>query len=326
MRVTIDPLFTRLTLRIAERAGIDATGALADAGIGAAALRGPSPRVAPAQASQFLSSLEAAYPLIGLLIGFRQRITHWGPLGVAMMSAPTVEAAAAVGLRFQELAGADTELTSVRSPESLRIEVRQPSHRQPLGTFVVTELLASAVGALRIITERNPDVSVRLPFSMREHSERLRSAFGPGFELVDGPAEIVIPRSTLRLTLPGADEHCHHQMLELLNTELAACPAATGWVNELVKWIDDRLSASPTIIAAASAFHISERTLRRRLAEYGTSYHRLLDDARRHRVAELGTAGVFTFDQISERCGYSDARSLRRALARWSHGSLSREH
>jgi AraC-like DNA-binding protein len=62
---------------------------------------------------------------------------------------------------------------------------------------------------------------------------------------------------------------------------------------------------------------MSERTLKRRLAEQNTSYTELLDAARRTRALELLGSSV-SIEEVSARLGYSDAANFTRAFRRWT--------
>ncbi|MFI2367747.1 helix-turn-helix transcriptional regulator [Streptomyces sp. NPDC018833] len=73
----------------------------------------------------------------------------------------------------------------------------------------------------------------------------------------------------------------------------------------------------PPLAQQALALGMSERTLRRRLAEHGTSYESLVDSVRLVRAEELITASDLPLHNIAGLLGFSDARTLRRAVARW---------
>ncbi|MCA9607301.1 MAG: helix-turn-helix transcriptional regulator [Myxococcales bacterium] len=67
---------------------------------------------------------------------------------------------------------------------------------------------------------------------------------------------------------------------------------------------------------AAKRLGLSERTLRRRLDEEGTSFRERLDQVRRSRALELlAHEGV---DAVAVRLGFVDARSFQRAFRRWT--------
>ncbi len=68
----------------------------------------------------------------------------------------------------------------------------------------------------------------------------------------------------------------------------------------------------------AQACSMSARTLHRRLAENGTSYRSLLDEARFRAARELLQGTRMTIAEIAENLGYSEVSSLSRSFRRWS--------
>jgi AraC-like DNA-binding protein len=68
----------------------------------------------------------------------------------------------------------------------------------------------------------------------------------------------------------------------------------------------------------ARSMHMSERTLRRRLSERGTSYQALLDELRSTQARKLVGHGSEPVDQIAQRLGFSDTSSFFHAFKRWT--------
>jgi len=66
----------------------------------------------------------------------------------------------------------------------------------------------------------------------------------------------------------------------------------------------------------AHRLSVTPRTLQRRLNDHGTTWQRELDRARSARAVDLKAAGS-SMAAIAARLGYSDPRSLRRAMRRW---------
>jgi AraC-like DNA-binding protein len=69
---------------------------------------------------------------------------------------------------------------------------------------------------------------------------------------------------------------------------------------------------------------VSERTLRRRLAEAGTSYRALIDDVRKERALAL-LAEDANVSLVAQRVGFADATAFARAFRRWT-GRQPSEH
>ncbi|MEU6930092.1 helix-turn-helix domain-containing protein [Streptomyces sp. NPDC046374] len=73
-----------------------------------------------------------------------------------------------------------------------------------------------------------------------------------------------------------------------------------------------------TLAATASRLSVSPRTLQRRLGEHGTTWTAEIEDMRRVKVTQLLNATDLSVDAIAQRNSYADARTLRRAVLRWT--------
>jgi AraC-like DNA-binding protein len=80
-----------------------------------------------------------------------------------------------------------------------------------------------------------------------------------------------------------------------------------------------RLAFDPSAAGVATALALGERTLRRRLANDGTSFKRLLDDVRISLSAQLLATGTLSVTEVAQRLGYAEAASFIHAHRRW-HG------
>lgn len=67
----------------------------------------------------------------------------------------------------------------------------------------------------------------------------------------------------------------------------------------------------------ARRMSVSVRTLQRRLAEWGTTWSAQLDEIRCRRAREADLLANPSMQSLAARLGYSDVRSVRRAMRRW---------
>lgn len=70
--------------------------------------------------------------------------------------------------------------------------------------------------------------------------------------------------------------------------------------------------------AVAAALRMTDRTLRRRLADEGTSFSALSHQVRCGVAAEYLRASAASVEQIADLVGYSDPSNFRRAFVRWT--------
>jgi len=101
--------------------------------------------------------------------------------------------------------------------------------------------------------------------------------------------------------------------------------AASGEVLDMVRrLIDEELPAgTATMRTVAGRLRVSERTLRRRLREHGTSYEEVLDALRRERALAAVIDPDRTVLEISASLGFSEVSAFYRAFKRWTQSTVS---
>ncbi|QDX80534.1 hypothetical protein B9N43_04265 [Denitratisoma sp. DHT3] len=99
-----------------------------------------------------------------------------------------------------------------------------------------------------------------------------------------------------------------------------AMPEAPPLRRQIQLYLDAALAHRdplPRAGAVAAMFGLSEATLRRRLRGEGCSYDQLRDQAVKTTALRYLADPSLSVDQISERLGFSDSKSFRRAFHRW---------
>ena len=90
------------------------------------------------------------------------------------------------------------------------------------------------------------------------------------------------------------------------------------FADDLKEFILTRVSESTiSLTEAADYFHVSERTLQRRLAETGTSLNDLRDEVRRKLAERLLSETELSAAEIAMRLGYSAPSAFTRSTIRW---------
>ena len=73
----------------------------------------------------------------------------------------------------------------------------------------------------------------------------------------------------------------------------------------------------PTIEDIADALHVSPRTLQRRLQDEGSSFQRVLEEARHHLARHYLNNSFLELNEAAYLLGYNDANSFVRAFRTW---------
>jgi AraC-like DNA-binding protein len=87
-------------------------------------------------------------------------------------------------------------------------------------------------------------------------------------------------------------------------------------IHDLVAYSD--ADVRPEMRDVARHLGMTERALRRKLSEEGSSFREVLDDAMRERTLRLLKNPTLTLQEIAERTGFSEASALHRAVRRWT--------
>ncbi|MGA0602728.1 helix-turn-helix domain-containing protein [Caulobacter sp. KR2-114] len=121
--------------------------------------------------------------------------------------------------------------------------------------------------------------------------------------------------------VPGADPEAGRRLQRYVELEAGAAGAGPAAVaRDLAMVLLPSGTASVERVAALMG--VSRRTLCRRLAEAGTSFERLLDDARAELAAAYAAAGRL-WTEIAGLVGNSSLSALSRARRRWAASSSS---
>jgi AraC-like DNA-binding protein len=293
---------------------------LAELNVPADALADPSARLSFARMSALVERAIAlsGEPALGALLGWNTSISNFGAPGFAALSAPTLRQAIEIGVRFVPLITSVVRLQLAVERDSASVELEE---QHPLGDVRDFTAFAVLIGLARVgeaLTGRALFGDLELAFPEPAYCagfpprENTRLCF-------DQPRHrLVFDRAYLELPVITADPAAYRTALELCERQLVERePGAL-----LVQRVNRSLFAADgggiqTPAQVARALGMAERTLKRKLAEQGTSYSALLDRQRQTRALELLRTEA-SIDAVAERLGYSDAANFTRAFRRWT--------
>jgi len=273
----------------------------------------------------FLAAFEVAArltgdPDLGLHVGENVRPANFGVLGYLMMSCETMRQAAERHRRWHELI-ADGERVEYRreGPHSLHTEHFPDGEPAPPDCAVACAA-ASTVTFVRWLTGPEDGlVRVELPYA--EPADRREHDRVFGCELVFAAPRLTYwrDREVVRRPLPQSDPGLRRHMEQRVEQLLAARHAADPLVGRVRELVARRISEGvPELDEVAKGLELSPRALARRLAEHGTSYSRLVDDARRHLALGYMDDERLSLLDIAYLLGFSEQSAFQRAFKRWT--------
>ena len=129
---------------------------------------------------------------------------------------------------------------------------------------------------------------------------------------------VVFQASLVDTPLPQANQDRLDELCKQLDDALKELDAPKTFAEKTERCTYTLLkSGTPDLTKTAKALHISPRSLRRHLAEEGTSYRAVLEDTRRNLCERLMLEQKMSMAEISERLGYSEQSAFNRAFKKW---------
>lgn len=273
-----------------------------------------------------------ADPEIALDVGSKLHLSVYGMYGYALMCSPTMRDFFDFAVRYHLLA-----------TPMLRLEWRQEGH---LAIWRFTEIYRDAMSpAVRSFLVRQQmmmtathmrDVSgvdiapVQALFGLPDDggSPQIASRLGCPC-LYDQPAhELHYLVSRLDRPPQFANRLTHTWLEETCDELMGQTRTAPGLVGEIYQRLMRALRHPLGMAELAGEMGVTERTLRRRLADEGARYADIVDDVRKTLSLRYLHTTRMTADDIAAKVGFSDTANFRRAVRRWTGrtvGEIRRE-
>ena len=156
------------------------------------------------------------------------------------------------------------------------------------------------------------------------HGDALSEAFQAPVHFARTEVGFAFAPPNVEIPIPSADPEVGRMLAAQAGKWLSEQTAEIRLRDRARHWLGAHLGEpGPVGRRLAEAMHMSERNLRRRLGEEGTSLRELVDDVRRERAVRLLDDGAPNLDVLASELGFSSASALSRAFRRWTGASPS---
>jgi len=256
-------------------------------------------------------------PAIGHTLATETKTERFHPMGIAALSTENFRAAVEHMARYKRLS-APEEILHEKDGEEWSIQFRWT-----LAVDVEPQVLIEHCFAWMLTIARHGSGTrispIRVEFVQpRSHLKALERYFGCPV-ICGKPRNILVFRS-VDAACPFVTRNA--ELLDMLapqfDEELKQHNGKDSFTDLVRGAIQQRLTGHrPSIEDVARDLHISSRTLQRRLQDSGSSFQRVLDEAR-HQMARyyLGNS-VLELNEAAYLLGYEDANSFARAFRTW---------
>jgi len=257
-------------------------------------------------------------PSIGIRLGTESNVARFHPMSLSALTTPTLGAAIDHMARYKRLSAPEEILHETIADEwaiqfrwVLAVDIEPAVLVEHCFAWVLT--IARQGSGTRITPLRLELVQPR------SYVRALEKHFG--CTVVCGASRNAIIFRAEDAAIPFVTRNA--ELLEMLapqfERELKDRTAEEDHFIDLVRGaIQQRLTGHrPVVEDVAKGLHMSSRTLQRRLQDAGSSYQRVLDQARREMARYYLSNSVLELAEAAYLLGYEDANSFARAFRAW---------
>jgi len=309
----------------AEREGVPADQLLEGTGLTIELLRDPRGEVTAHQELAVAERLVAALdrPALGLAVGSGYPVSAFGIFGYAAITSPTLRDAIEFGLRYYELSFGFCLPTVEFGEESVRLSLAEPALPAAVSRFLLERDLASIYRWLTDLVGPVPLDDVALSFDV-DDSATYASLLGVEPTFGQPVTTATFSAAFLEQPLPQANELTVASAEDACRTLLSERRRRTGIAHDVRELLVSASGPPPSIDVVAAELSMSERTLRRRLGDGGTSYRALLAEVRLTLAEQMLSTGALSVDDVALRLGYAEATPFIAAFKRWTGATPAR--
>lgn len=304
--------------------GIPVEQALSDVSLSSEQLRSPATKVSAAQVLQsYRNAIRlSGNPRLAYHAGSKSSVSTYGIYGLAILSSTNFRETMAFAMAYHQLA---TPLMDIRFNEEAgtAVWIVTPTHcldiDEQLYRFIVELQMAVHLSLHRNIMGPTFKPALVHYNVGRSHDD------GSGAAFLDCPVLYDQPENRFAFDAAWLDRQpdfgnalTYAELTQLCDGLLKKLELSAGVAGEVRELILANPSGPVDFERIAKCLNMSERSLRRRLQEEGTSFRQLADELKARIAIEYVRDTDRSVEDIAFTLGFNDATSFRHAFRRWT--------
>ena len=257
-------------------------------------------------------------PALPFYVGMQMKLSSHGFIGFAAMTADNVAQALELAERFISLRIMGFSLRLTRDGDTAHLYLETDLDLQPLRDGIVASLMIGLGQMAQVITGETLFGSADIDIPENPRFAQISHMLPAQIHFKRPANRISFDASYLDLPLVMADSASMQLAVEQCERELNALGLSNRFVRQVRDLIRPGEGGFRNVEEVAEALHMSERTLKRQLAQEGTTFSDILEDIRRQMAIRRLDAGELSIERIAEELGYSDVANFNRAFKRWT--------
>lgn len=255
---------------------------------------------------------------LGLKVGQRLAVNTHGILGFAAMNSGSIRQVVELVAKFIPLR---TDLIAIgydSDDERYRILFLEQRELGDIRRSVLEAIVLTIKNILDFICMGDdPQTQIALPYPEHDYADFLRSMFNTRVDFDQDWVGISVPVEVVDRPLKMANNASFREATKVCQQELEQLENQDSLATQIQQLLLSGSQQFPTLETTARCFHMTPRTLHRRLQEEGTRYQSLVENVRHRLAIQHLKKGDLTIQQIAYALGYSEVANFRRAFKRW---------
>lgn len=259
-----------------------------------------------------------------LRLGSRVPVAAHGAIGLAMQASRDLAAVFEVVGDYAPLLVPYTQIRLARSDGHAEVVIATDSGNAAFDQVIVEAIAAAFASQLPALAGRSGrPLAAQFRHAEPPWAAQYAAIFGPRVRFGAAANRLLWPQGLFDVPLPSADPIGLRLRLPQCAAELAQAVVRQRWRERVQILLLAELAAGPKLATIAGRLGVSERSLRRHLADEGTQFRALLVETRIAEAQRLLGDGVLPVAEIGARLGFGDPACFRR-LFRQSTGASPR--
>jgi AraC-like DNA-binding protein len=256
-------------------------------------------------------------PGLGYYLGLQKRVSLYGYLGFAALSAPSVRRALELSVEFAPIysTALAVNLTITGNTASLQVD-----EQMDFGAVRDVVLISFMLGLQTIgaaLTGLDGQQSVELAMAEPPYHRRF-AGVARNWRFGQPATRLVLDVDALDSPIMTADHAALTLARSLCEKALDELGYDARLEDRVRRLVPDDDGGFRSLEEVAAHVHMSARTLKRRLAAQGVTFSTLVDRARRERALALLQSSRLPIEDVAERLDYATASTFVRAFHRWT--------
>ncbi len=254
-------------------------------------------------------------------LGSRILARHYGLYGCVLMCQNTIKDAIQFAIRYHQMVTRTTDMILLKeSDETYQYIAKDVLHVPELKNFNLEFQCAIHLALIRHLAD-DPDlkpVALNLECEHVSNIEVFEEFFACPIHFNQAMTSLELSAEQMAINLPKRNASVIPILLKTCDDELSQQLMVNDFLLSVYKWVSQNAHRNIASSAMASEMGMTDRTLRRKLASYNTSYSEICREVKSKLAQKYVHETQLSFEDIARSLGYTEIANFRRAFKMWT--------